>query len=294
MEIFSYIFYFPTSLCGPSCEFADFKKFIYFENEYKNIPWKKCNKLGFIDFMLSIGCVMIVVLIGKIFPAGYCGTEEYVNETMVYKYFYFVLSMLTTRSRYYVAWKMSQSSCIFSGLSYSEEHGDKIDNCNLYNIEINLNVRTRIQFWNRSVHLWLKYHVYMRLINLERKPFKNNKALASLLTFMISACWHGFYPVYYIFFFLYYLIEQCAVALDEKLDFFNWIKKQNIFIKALWWLFIMSILNYFGNVFVLLRVSLMLNFFRAFYHIPNIILFGGYYYLCVYLKKPKSHNNKTE
>jgi lysophospholipid acyltransferase len=182
---------------------------------------------------------------------------------------------------------MSQASCIFSGLSHSEEQVDKIDNCNLYNIEINLNVRTRIQYWNRSVHLWLKYHVYMRLVNLEAKPFKKNKAFASLLTFMISACWHGFYPVYYIFFFLYYLIEQCSVALDEKLDFFNWINKQNILLRLSWWVFISLMLNYFGNVFALLRVSYILNFFRAFYHIPTIILFGGYYYLCVYLKKQK-------
>jgi lysophospholipid acyltransferase len=292
LEIFSYILYFPTSLCGPSCEFVDFKNFIYFDKEYKNIPWKKCNKLGSIDFILSLGCLLIVILLAKIFPAAYCGTEEYINQSILYKYIYFVLSMMTSRARYYVAWKMSQASCIFSGLSYSDEHGDKIDNCNLYNIEINLNVRTRIQFWNRSVHLWLKYHVYMRLINIETKPFKNNKSLASLITFMISACWHGFYPVYYIFFFLYYLIEQCASALEDKLDFYTWIRKQNIILRLIWWVFIMSMVNYFGNVFVLLKVNLMWNFFRAFYHIPTIILFSSYYYLCIYLKKPKSHKSE--
>ena len=195
--------------------------------------------------------------------------------------------MLIVRSKYYIAWKMSQASCIFSGVSYCENKVDKIDNCNLYNIEINLNVRTRIQYWNRSVHIWLKYHVYMRFVNLEHKPFKNNKSLASLITFMISACWHGFYPVYYLFFFLFYLIEQCSVALDEKIDFFNWINKQNIALRFICWVFIMSTVNYFGNVFVLLRVDYMMNFFRAFYHIPSILLFISYYYLCIHLKKKR-------
>lgn len=68
----------------------------------------------------------------------------------------------------------------------------------------------------------------MRLINLEHKAFKNNKAIASLATFMISAFWHGFYPNYYIFFFQFYVLEQVSDILERKLNLFERAEKMNI------------------------------------------------------------------
>jgi hypothetical protein len=73
----------------------------------------------------------------------------------------------------------------------------------------------------------------MRLINVEHKAFKNNTAMASLITFMISAFWHGFYPNYYIFFFQFYLLEQIGDILERKFNFFEKVEKMNIVIRFL-------------------------------------------------------------
>ena len=54
-----------------------------------------------------------------------------------------------------------------------------------------------LRYWNYQVHLWLKFYVMQRLV----KPGQRPGAFASILTFMISAFWHGFYPWYYLLFF---------------------------------------------------------------------------------------------
>jgi lysophospholipid acyltransferase len=292
LETFSYIFFYGSCLIGPSFEFADFIKFIKLEGDYANINYQKCNYYTGIDFFWSMVCLTIVITLADKAPLHYCGSEEYINLPLWYKYIYMLLSMLAMRSRYYVGWKMMQASCKFCGLSYYRDKHDQIkcdliDNCNVYQIEVNLSIRTRIQYWNRTVHLWLKYHVYMRLINLKIRPFYKNKAAASLITFMISAFWHGFYPLYYLFFFLYYLIEQIGTALEEKVNFVEWINRQNIAIKFLWWLLVMSMVNYFGLCFTLVKISGMVNFFIAFHWIPVIILVGSYVYCSFILKSNK-------
>jgi lysophospholipid acyltransferase len=291
LETFSYIFFYSSCLIGPSYEFSDFIKFIKLEGGYEDIDYSKCTYYTGVDLFWALVCIMNVITLANEFPLSYCGTEEFKKRSFLQNYTYMVLSMLAMRSRYYIGWKMMQASCKFCGLSYYKDKNgevkcDLIDNCNIYNIEVNLSIKTRIQYWNRTVHLWLKYHVYMRLINLKIKPFYKNKAAASLITFMISAFWHGFYPLYYLFFFLYYLIEQIGTALEEKVNFIQWVNKQNVVIKFLWWLLVMSMVNYFGLCFTLVRISAMINFFIAFKWIPVIILFGAYFY-CYYVLKPR-------
>jgi hypothetical protein len=294
LETFSYIFYYSSCLIGPSFEFADFIKFIRLEEDYKEINYRKCNKAALEDLLITACLIIIVLCFADRYPNSYCGSIEFIQHNFFYKWWYMIIAMLCTRSRYYIGWKMMQASCIFCGLSYykdkhddNKEKCDLIDNCNLYQIEINLSIRTRIQYWNRTVHLWLKYHVFMRLINIKSKLFHNNKSLASLLTFMISAIWHGFYPVYYLFFFQYYLIEQCGSALEDKANFIEWINEQNIVLRFLWWFFVMSMVNYFGNVFIMLKMSSMINFFAAFHWIPVIVLVLGFIYCTFILKKKK-------
>ena len=78
--------------------------------------------------------------------------------------------------------------------------------------------------WNQTIHLWLKYNVYTRTININKKPFKNNWALASFLTFISSAIWHGFYLTYYLTFGLLYFYQSSADVFD-KIGVYKWINE---------------------------------------------------------------------
>ncbi len=306
LEIFAFIFYFPSALIGPSFEFSDFIKYIKFEKEYKNINWRACYKSAFSQFLQGLVCAAVLILCEKSLNTVYCGTEEFENRPMLFKFFFVILSMNVLRSKYYVGWKISQASVVLCGLSYDlkvNEKGEsvpnfeKIDN-NLVKIELDFNPRVRINYWNRTVHLWLKYYIFLRLINVEKKLFKNNKSLASLITFMVSAFWHGFYPVYFFFFFQCYMIEQVSKYLEEEHDLFNKISKSSLFIKTISRIIVGVTVNYFGLCFTLLSMSENYIFSRAFYFLPFISLFGGFLYTLLakmhHRKKSRVQNNQKE
>lgn len=290
LETIGFIFYYSSAIIWPSFEFKDFLKFIKLEDEYSNIPWGKCNINCLWDFLLGFVCIFIKIYFVE-FDTSYCGKEEFIHKPFIYKYFYMVVGMVRMRCLYYSGWKISQSSIIFCGLSYSKtEKGDsfdKVDICNLNKIELHLNPRVRIQYWNRSIHLWLKYYLFLRLVSIPRKPFADNKALASLITFMVSAIWHGFYPTYYLFFIEYYIIEQISTYLDEKYDFFTQVEQWNFLSKIFYRIFIMTVVNYFGLSFSLLSLRENLNYYRAFFYIPLIFLFGTYLWIILIGKKNK-------
>lgn len=60
--------------------------------------------------------------------------------------------------------------------------------------------------WNISVHEWLKYYVYLRLLDNNKKRGSSN-VFAALVSFMVSAIWHGFYPGFYSFFLGAFLLD---------------------------------------------------------------------------------------
>lgn len=289
-------------MIGPSFEFRDFIKFIHLEEEYKHIPWEKANKAALREFVIAVLLVLIKVILSPFFNTLYCGTEEFIQHNIFYKYFYMVFAMIVMRSTYYSGWKISQAGMNFSGLSYNKnklddkensDYFDKIDNCNLEKIELDINPRIRIQYWNRTVHLWLKYYLFLRVINIDKKPFKNNKALASLLTFLVSAIWHGFYPVYYVFFFEYYMIEQIATYFEEEYDLFNKIEKWSFIPKLAYRIFIMSVVNYFGLAFSILTLRANWNYYKAFHFVPLLSLFVSWVYTKI-AKKSKRKNRNVE
>jgi hypothetical protein len=59
--------------------------------------------------------------------------------------------------------------------------------------------------WNISVHNWLKYYVYLRLVNPKERGGTN--VFAAFMSFAVSAIWHGFYEGYYFFFFGMFIVD---------------------------------------------------------------------------------------
>ena len=71
-----------------------------------------------------------------------------------------------------------------------------MENIRIYDINFSYKVKDFFDAWNISVHKWLKYYVYLRMVRKDRKV-----SLAPILsTFIVSAVWHGFYPGYFLFF----------------------------------------------------------------------------------------------
>lgn len=54
------------------------------------------------------------------------------------------------------------------------------------------------------MHHWLKYYVFMRMLDNKKK---SGVSVPALITFMVSAIWHGFYPGFVFFFFGAFLMD---------------------------------------------------------------------------------------
>jgi lysophospholipid acyltransferase len=179
----------------------------------------------------------------------------------------------------------STKTCTISGEKTIEHKFDKIENVVIRKIEFDTNPKVRIQYWNRTVHLWLKYTIFLRVLNVER--YKNNKQMASLITFMVSAFWHGFYPIYYLFFFLFYILEQTCTMLEEDFNLFNKINSQNIIVRGLFIIFTQFFCNYLGIIFSFITFHNALIFSWNIIFIPPVLLVSLYVMLNNYRRKIK-------
>ena len=85
LEVFSYIFYFPSAVVGPSFEFSDYRKFIYTLDEYKNFPLDLAVKSSMKEFAKGIICMGLYFAMKGPFDYLYLITEEYGNSSLIYK-----------------------------------------------------------------------------------------------------------------------------------------------------------------------------------------------------------------
>jgi lysophospholipid acyltransferase len=116
------------------------------------------------------------------------------------QYLYWIIASFGARATYYVAWCINDGSIAISGLSYAgdDEKGNpqfnKIQCVDVFGLEFATVPRDCIKHWNSMTAEWLRHYVYERI-----RPEKGNTATATatLTTNLVSAFWHGFYPIYY-------------------------------------------------------------------------------------------------
>jgi len=97
-----------------------------------------------------------------------------------------------------------------------------------------------LRFWNHQVHLWLKFYIMARVTPTGKRPglFEN------MITFLVSALWHGFYPFYYIMFFLAAILSEVAKDVFKARSLFGFIPGPMRHILGNFFSFLC--MNYFG------------------------------------------------
>jgi hypothetical protein len=166
LEVLSYTFYYNTSMCGPAVEFADFFNYIYKKNESSNIPQDKAIKEGFEDLIICIGFMAAKLTLSSTFNMAFLITDEFYYKNYFYKFFYVYFTMSLLRIKYYIGWKMAQSTLTFAGVSYNPRQEkkagtdesnfkfnsvvtidafDKHENCTLSKTELEINPKIKIQ-----------------------------------------------------------------------------------------------------------------------------------------------------
>lgn len=108
------------------------------------------------------------------------------------------------RLKYYVGWTMAEAGIISSGQGYNgidpktkEPNFDRIYGIDILGVEFSVFAPALAENWNHGGHLWLKRYVFFRTNRIL------NPELALYLTFVVSAFWHGYYPMYLLAFLFY-------------------------------------------------------------------------------------------
>jgi lysophospholipid acyltransferase 1/2 len=200
LAYYGYCFNFLQFLTGPSCTYTEYVKFIDGTNFHFDNPNKygkaKIHANGpstILPWFLSLMAGLLFMAIFMMFDSqslldSYIGDERNVLE----KVFYSWLVAIVFRCRYYMAWKISESIGNSAGLGFSgyDEKGnpqwETSKNCQPIGFELGTNMRGAIGAWNITTNFWLRRVCYTQV---PRWP--------TLMTFLLSALWHGFYPSYY-------------------------------------------------------------------------------------------------
>ncbi|GAB0086775.1 lysophospholipid acyltransferase 1 [Sergentomyia squamirostris] len=211
LEFFSYALHFQGVLAGPIVFYRDYMEFIEGYHILKHAkaasaamiankeivqepsPMKSViNKLA-----ASLVCAYIFMKFDTMYPIETIKEDEFIHHTtMAYKFWFVMMATTACRFKYYHAWLFADAICNNSGLGFNgyEADGtakwDMISNINVIGFEFGTNFRDCINSWNMGTNRWLRMIVY------ERVP----KKYGTVLTFALSALWHGFYPGYYVTF----------------------------------------------------------------------------------------------
>lgn len=307
LEYASYIYFYPTTLVGPFIEFKDFINFIEEKDCYKNLTSKMKYILyqGTEKFLIAICFIVFFALYSDKYPMYALGTKEFRQNypkwwmRLLYSYACGPIG----RSKYYIAWALTYSSLIFSGMAYGEtvENGQVIPNVEKgsygsirYN-ELGMNPRLKMTYWNMSIHFWLKYNVYVRVLG-SKGPLGNNKVMASFITFIFSAIWHGFYASYYVSFVLIYLFEQNGEFLNE-IGFYKYVDAHML----LWPITTLKttfFYNMIGSIFYCLEIRTTKEILINFYGLPANAIIIFYIFSLIYrfsfMKKKKKNTDDKE
>ena len=236
LEVLSFIYFYPTAIIGPSIEFKDFINFMTETDCYSKLGENIFYILtqGTLYFIGSFICMAFYAILAVKLPVAKVVEEDFGQHNLLYVLAYIYFCIPGVRARYYSGWLLSYSTVIYTGIAYTEKKDEKSGQIiktvekgsygSIVTCEWAINPKQSMIDWNQTIHLWLKYNVYTRTININRKPFKDNWALASFLTFISSAVWHGFYLTYYLTFVLLFFYQSSADVFD-KIGVYAWINK---------------------------------------------------------------------
>uniref|UniRef100_A0A1B0CWJ1 Uncharacterized protein n=2 Tax=Lutzomyia longipalpis TaxID=7200 RepID=A0A1B0CWJ1_LUTLO len=210
LEFFSYALHFQGILAGPIVFYRDYMEFIEGYHILKHAPGttSAINRSNIVHepspmksvinkVAASLVCAYIFMKFVTMYPIETIKDDEFINNTtMAYKMWFVMMATTACRFKYYHAWLFADAICNNSGLGFNgyEADGtakwDMISNINVIGFELGTNFRDCINCWNMGTNRWLRMTVY------ERVP----KKYGTMLTFALSALWHGFYPGYYVTF----------------------------------------------------------------------------------------------
>jgi lysophospholipid acyltransferase len=274
LEYYSYLCFFPTFLIGPVIEFKTYIAFIERQDHFASIPAPFMEALK--RMMQGVVLMALVVSIGSWWSYDYLITEEFYQQSFVYKIGLFWLLGEANRLRFYMAWKFCEAGAVSSGLGYKGTKStgpdwDGVKGINVLGCELAPNIKVLLDNWNISVADWLRRYCYNRVILSKENPSREWRSLAQHSTFILSAVWHGFHPGYLICFVHASILGEVSKIL--YISDFSYLPGYK-YLRLLAPICNSIVLNHIGSSFVLLSFSDCYLAFASVSFIPILSLYA--------------------
>ena len=195
-----------STLGGPPTEYRPFIEFIEMRGDIAKMPVGSNFYHAFMRFLSVLACMAFFAGMVAWVDKDYLIDSAFSAEPFWYRTVHLVAAMHMKMYMMFVGLTSQEANLIASGMSYraskeaepAEEY-NSIRTVKIRQFEMMQSPSQAITCWNMQVQMWLKYYIYLRLVDrsLPRHALQI-KPLAAV--FITSAYWHGFYFGYYAFF----------------------------------------------------------------------------------------------
>eukprot|EP01105_Mastigella_eilhardi_P001830 TRINITY_DN1220_c0_g1_i1.p1 TRINITY_DN1220_c0_g1~~TRINITY_DN1220_c0_g1_i1.p1 ORF type:complete len:456 (+),score=104.13 TRINITY_DN1220_c0_g1_i1:51-1418(+) len=199
-QYYSWHFFLP-GVVAATYEYRDYIRFV---EEKKDIPLR----LWPVVRLISVAFMFlgVVTMWGNVVGVKGLAEKVIVNghkRSFVSNMLLIYAACIVQRARYYFAWLFSEALGNISGIGFTglDANGKEVWNnsqgVDWMRVEFPSNPRSGNDAWNKFANRWLRFYIFERL--------PTSPGVARLVTFVMSAIWHGVYPGYYLAF-----ISLCA------------------------------------------------------------------------------------
>uniref|UniRef100_G3T1N1 Membrane bound O-acyltransferase domain containing 1 n=1 Tax=Loxodonta africana TaxID=9785 RepID=G3T1N1_LOXAF len=302
LEYLSYLLNFMSVIVGPCNNFKDYVAFIEGSHTHMKlleVNWKQRGFHSLPDpsptgavihkLCITLGSLLLFLTLTKTFPVTCLVDDWFVHKAnFLTRLCYLYIVMQASKPKYYFAWTLETvadavNNAAGFGFSGVDENGnfcwDLLSNLNIWKIETATSFKMYVENWNIQTAAWLKSVCY------ERAPW-----YPTVLTFILSALWHGVYPGYYFTFLTGILVTLAARAVRNNCrQYFLSSKALKVTYDVVTWAVTQLAVSYTAAPFVMLAVEPTISLYKSMYFFLHIISLLIILFLPI---KPQAHSQR--
>ncbi|XP_058931557.1 lysophospholipid acyltransferase 1 isoform X3 [Kogia breviceps] len=299
LEYVSYLLNFLSVMAGPCNNFKEYIAFI--EGRHTNMKLLEVNwkEKGFHSLpepsptgavihklCMTLVSLLLFLTLTKTFPVTCLVGDWFVHKAnFLTRLCYLYVVMQASKPKYYFAWTLADAVNNAAGFGFSgvDKNGnfcwDLLSNLNIWKIETATSFKMYLENWNIQTATWLKRVCY------ERVPWH-----PTVLTFILSALWHGVYPGYYFTFLTGILVTLAARTVRNNYrHYFLSSKALKVVYDIVTWAVTQLAVSYTVAPFVMLAVEPTISLYKSMYFYLHIISLLIILFLPI---KPQAHHQR--
>lgn len=315
LAYFGYVYCFTCLLAGPAFEYQDYIRavdgtaFIPHSPESTKLSGDKSQVIpqssptplwAAMSKLLSALFFMGAHLVGSAYaPQSLVYDPAFISShSFLYRCAYLYITMVQQRCKYYFVWLAAEGASNLGGFGFQgfDASGralgwQGVNNMDVIGFETAASIQQLSRSWNKRTQGWLERYTYQRA------------GRSLLLTYFVSAVWHGLYPGFFVFFMSVPLLTSVERLTRAKLtpifapgfDGFNLDTYPKTSIARAYWVVCLvvsqAIIAYTAQVFHYGSLERSLTALGSYYYLGHILSMMAYVAL-ILLPTPKGDKKK--